>query len=246
MVSTRMRVLRELHDGTLSSDSPLAAVHALGPYLVRRLVAALRLTSATVGGFWRGMRARTGPVAQRLLHRALQNKKCNQCVSARAGGSQRAYHTGDINRWGYEACAALLEYAHKTDPRARHGMLTRTLGTRSRASTLCGCRDAAAGCNDRMCTRAADGTCIPRAHNATGFLSPHPRPTQVAAAATGQQLAAIRRAGRVRGGAALRADPDATADVAAGHARTARYSSPRSGRTWRVPGPVARLPILRI
>lgn len=246
MISTRMRVLQALRDGTLAVGSPLADVHALGPYLVRRLVAALGPASATVGGFWLAFRMRTGPVAQRILHRALQNRACNQCVSARTGSTHRGYHAGDVNRRGYEACAALLEHAHKTDPGARHGTLARTLGARSRASKVCGCRDAAYGCNDRMCMRASDGACIPRARNATGFPSSSPRPAQVAVAATARQLSTIRNAGRVRGGAALRADPDATRDVAAGHARAARYSPPHAGRTWRVPGPVARLPILRI
>ena len=236
--TVRTRVLRALRAGELTATSPLSDVPYLGPYLVDRLARAFRMgTPPTIEDLWGALHRRTGEDAARRLHRALQNRTCNQCVATRtrSGGGRREYHTGDVNERGYEACAALLEHAASVRG-ARHGRLPRTLGRRSAASKVCGCRATGECESDRRCALSSDGACVPRGASRSGFQSAAPRPPQAVRAS---EVAARRRAGRVR-----RPDADAAADLAAGHARAPTYASPRAGTAWRRPGPLARMPLL--
>jgi len=95
--------------GELTPASPIIDVPGIGPYLADRLARACGAPPPlTVGGFWTHTRRRSTATVQRLLARALQNERGNQCVSPHATGGGVLYHTGDINEHGYRACAALL------------------------------------------------------------------------------------------------------------------------------------------
>ena len=239
----RARVRRALASGELTADSPLTETTGIGPYLEGRLRRALRAAAPlTVGDLWRGLRRRPTARVELLLHRALQNERANQCVAsdARTAAAPRDYHAGDVNQHGYEACAALLEHARAADPAGvRYGALPRALPARSASSKGCGCRaDDECVAADGLCARAADGACVPRAHNARGFVGAAPHPHQSERAADAPR---VRRASRAR--ADGRRDPDVRRDSAAGHARALRYSR-RGSRLWRRPGSKVRRPLV--
>jgi hypothetical protein len=231
MPTVRRIVLHSLSRGDVVGASPLTDVHAIGPYLEGRLRRALRRAGpVTVQQFWTALRRKTPAQAARLLQRALQNRRGNQCVSPRSQtATHDSYHTGDVNRAGYEACAALLEHAGHALPR--------TLPPQSPASKACGCLDDCT--SDPRCITARDGACVPRAHNARGFVGVDTHPDQrVDRTVAGNGPVTLHR---TRVGPAHRNDPDAAQDIARGHARTLRYS-PRGGRLWRRPGPKVRTP----
>lgn len=223
-MSVNEHVRARLRDGRLDATSPLQEVRGIGPYLEERVARALGVPSpCTIGQLWQFMHRKTTEQTLRIVHRALQNERCNQCV----GG----YHTGDINEHGYEALAALLNWMG-----ARRDALPRRLPRRSRAARRCACSNPCVG----PCT-LVDGLCVPRAANARGFLGVAPHPDQVVRATTDVDAARVRRRGQTRKSPALQRDRASAADLAAGHARSVRYVR-RGSRMWRRPSPKVRLP----
>lgn len=242
MASIRVRVQRDLASGTVSGADPLVRVRGIGPYLAARLADGLGVPAPlTLDDFWERTRPLSTARVQRLLERALQNARGNQCASPGtvARRHEETYHVGDINEFGYQACIALLD-----DQRARravrYGALPKRLPARPRGSRECGCR-APADCTG-LCIRTDDGACVPRAHNARGFVGVRPHPDQVERATTDAARRSLRRRGHTRMSPALRRDPGAAADLAAGHSRTVRYAR-RGDRLWRRPSRKVRLPV---
>lgn len=243
MTTIRARIQRRLRDGDLTYASPLTEVPGIGPYLTARLARATG-GNATVGSFLAALAPRTTAQVVRVLHRALQNARGNQCVSRRAHVDRdaRTYHVGDVNERGYEACVALLDHARPAG--VRYGSLPRTLPTRTTAAKDCGCRsDAECETSDRRCVRA-DGACVPRAANTRGFVGVAPHPNQTVHAPTPAARARVRRSGHTRITRALQRDPDSSRDVRSGHSRSVRYAR-RGSKMWRRPGSKVRLPVVR-
>ncbi|MEC7098004.1 MAG: hypothetical protein VXW74_00990, partial [Candidatus Thermoplasmatota archaeon] len=126
--------MTDLRDGALDATSPLVQTRGIGPYVEGRLRVALgRPQPLTVGEFWNAARRRTTLGLSRLLRRALQNERANQCVSTRVAGREheRSYHTGDVNEYAYEALAALLEHRRRMAPATTYGALPARLPRRS-------------------------------------------------------------------------------------------------------------------
>lgn len=236
----RQRVTRALASGAVARNAPLTDVTGIGPYLEGRLRRALASRRRlTVAAFWAGFRPLSTARAVLVLHRALQNERCNQCVRADyvRPDAREKYHTGDVNQMGYEACAALLDFARARDAAVRYGALPRTLPARSQAAKECGCRRP--GECTGICVPSDDGlTCVPRAANARGFVGVDPHPDQSEPAA---DAARVRRLSRAR--ADLR-DRDARRDQRGGHAQSLTYARRRS-RLWRRPGSKVRRAVLR-
>ena len=242
-------ILQSLRNGSVGVDTPLTGVPGIGPYLEGRLRRAFAPAQAmqrelTVGDVWKATRGRTTDSLLRILHRALQNARGNQCVGDNHLRAARSYHVGDVNEVGYEAMVALLHYARTAKPHgrsARYGILPRS-PKRKRGSRRCGCMDQNACRADRSCHLLADGTCVPRAHNAAGFVGVDPLPGQVADA-TGL-AARTRAARRSASSSAARADRHSHADRVAGYALSPRYVR-RGSRAWRVSGRRVRMPIVK-
>ena len=232
----RREIRTAFQSNSLDAASSLLAVPGLGPYLSQRLATATH-SDGTIGGFWRGTRRLSTERVRILLLRALQNKRGNQCVtsvgrSVGLRGDDTAYHTGDINQWGYEAAVALLDEARTRAAPVRYGRLKTSLPVRERASRVCGCR---LNCeSDRNCTLARNGSCVPRSSRVRGFDGASPRPGQKAST---RHASRVRRASRAR-----RLDASGTHDLTRGHARTARYAT-HNDVMWRMPGPLVRLPL---
>lgn len=237
MASVRRLIRRDLAAGSLHAGSRLDEVHGLGAYLARRVQRHLALAAPpTVGQFWARTRTRTSAQVERLLLRALQNRRGNQCVSPRTVGSPGAtYHVQDVNHHAYEAVVALLDWARAFPGGVRYGALRPRMPRRSAASKGCGCR---AAC-DGPCRRNADGACVPR--RGPGFWGSPPHPDQLVRATTDAERRRVARAARTRMTNAARADADTMSDVAAGHRKSMRYSR-RGARLSRVPSPKVRLP----
>ena len=115
--NVRQAVQRALARGDLVATSPVEEARGLGPYLAGRLRRALQAPAPlTVGEFWARTARLTPAQATRVLHRALQNARSNQCVSRRPPApiaveatDAAEYHAGDVNQHGYEAAVALLD-----------------------------------------------------------------------------------------------------------------------------------------
>lgn len=236
----------------LTNVDPLTDAPGIGPYLEGRLRRALGIAgrALTVGDLVLGLRNHTTAQVIRVLHRALQNERCNQCVAAGPVGDPATYHVGDINQHGYAACANILNAARALQQGvggpARYGPLPAQLPRRDLASRRCGCIGPNDAC-DGNCVRTPDGACVPRSEGARGFVGSPPRPGQRASARTQQEYARLIRSARVRRDQALAQDPDGSADLAAGHATAPRYRrrSANSPTYWRSPGRIVRLPIVR-
>ena len=243
MTSVRRAVRQKLAAGELDASSLLTEVKGIGLYLAQRIARALRLAHPiTIGEFWNAARSRSTAAIEATLHRALQNERGNQCVSTRIVGERdrTTYHTGDINVHGYEACVTLLDHLRTRQARrVRFGALPLRLPTRSMGSKHCGCRTRAE-CTG-PCTLLEGDVCVPRAHNARGFVGVSPHPGQREHAPTERQRQSVRRRARTRVTAALRNDPASAHDIAVGHARILKYS-PRGSTMWRRPGSKVRLP----
>tara|TARA_B110000046_G_scaffold177062_1_gene203442 strand:- start:273 stop:1046 length:774 start_codon:yes stop_codon:yes gene_type:complete len=240
-IPVRGSIQRDLRDGTLTGASPLVAVRGIGTYLEGRLRRALRAPQAlTLDSFWRGTRRLTTPQVERVVHRALQNERANQCVSTRVVGQDgNVYHSADVNTVGYEACATLLNAARTRGDSVRYGPLPPRFPARARSAARCGCKPRSA-CTG-ACVRVGNA-CVPRATNARGFVGITPQPHQGEVAHTDAERAAVRtRAHRRR---SPQRDPDSRADVAAGHARRMSYVR-RGNRMWRTPVAKMRLPVVR-
>lgn len=221
------RVHRNLREGSVTGNTPLVDILGIGPYLEGRLRTALnRSNELTVGDLWTATRRRTGAGLMRLVLRALQNARANQCVDG--------YHVGDVNEVGYVSIATLINHRRPgTMPHAP---------PRSPSARACGCR-ALDDCEVDVACRVSDDrrACVPRSAHATGFVGVVPNTNQREDAREGED-ARVRRAARVRTGRAGPArDADSDADVAAGHARTLGYSR-RGHRLWRRPSPRVRQP----
>lgn len=239
-MSVLATVRARLRDGRLHGQSNLQEVRGIGPYLEARLARAVGTAPPlTLARFWTAFDGNTTERTLKRLYRALQNARCNQCVASRRNGDDD-FHAADVNEHGYEAAATLLNWRLEREPGAvARGRLPARLPRRAAASKRCACR--AAGDCHGPCVMA-DGLCVPRAHNARGFLGVPSHPDQSVVARTDAERRSVRRRGQTRLTDALRHDPSSAADMAAGHARSVRYSR-RGGRMWRRPSPKVRLPV---
>lgn len=242
--AVRGLIQRALREGTLGAASPLTATHGIGLYIERRLRRALKATGSTqpltLGEFWAATQTRTTAQVERILQRALQNRRANQCVPT-SPGQHAVYHTGDINQVGYEATVTLLDYARTRMPApVRYGILPRRLAERSASAKRCGCR---AIC-DGPCV-SISGVCVPRSAR-RGFTGSPPHPNQAVTIRTAADRARVRRQARRSGGTAwaLYNDPDSAIDLAAGHPNRVRYVQ-RGNQMWRSPGRKVRAPVVR-
>jgi hypothetical protein len=231
-MSVRQKVTRQLTSGHLTADSPLTEVPGIGPYLAARLARATQ-SAPTIGEFWAATARRGTEGLVRLLYRALQNERGNQCVSTRILGDQTRYHVGDVNQAGYESCVALLDF-QRLRRNVRYDELPRRLA-RSEASKECGCLPQNE-CHGR-CIRVG-GACVPRAHNSRGFVGVSPHPNQKEEAATEVERRRIRSRARTR----QSNDPDAARDRAAGHNPQIEYVT-RGRQMWRRPSRKVRIPL---
>lgn len=233
MSTVRVRILRDLRDANLGARSPLTSVPFVGPYLERRLRYSLRRPGPlTIGDVWSGTRTRTTDGVLRLLYRALQNERANQCVATRirrsSSGRKKTYHTGDINQRGYEAIAALLEYNRAN---AEYGVLPSRFPARSAGSRQCGCRTLR-DCNHGPCRLSDDGrACVPVQPTANGFVGVVPHQSQRESA---DDLHRVRRASSIRVTNALRRDPDSARDLRIRRSRRMVYDR-KGSRLWRRP-----------
>ena len=236
-MTVRQRVLNLLQDGTLSAQSQLTDVPYVGVYIEQRLRHSLALPGpVTLSTFWQRTRRRTTNGVLSLIKKALQNERSNQCVSSRLQGEEheKAYHTSDINQYGYEAIVALLEHNRQN---ARYGVIPLRLPHRATGSKTCGCRPRHE-CNG-VCRLSDDGrACVPIASRTNGFIG------VVAHQSQGENVsnqANVRRASRMRNTRALRRDPDSMRDVRNRHKQTLVYDR-RGARLWRRPSTRVRYP----
>ena len=236
MATVRHSVTQKLANGDLSSQDPLTAVKGIGPFLASNLARAMKTRGedVTIGQFWAATRRRRN--VEKWLHRALQNERGNQCVN-RSPRGRSTYHTGDINTLAYEACVALLDFAR--DGSEAYGALPPRLPPRSAAGQRCGCKETC----DGPCVLTSDGLCVPKAHNARGFVGVFPHPSQSVLASDDASRASVRRNANSRNARSARRDRSSSTDVRLGHSRRMRYSR-RGGRMWRHPSPKVRLPLL--
>lgn len=248
-MSIRRAVTLALQRGDLTGASPMLATPGIGIYLEARLRRAFDSRNVagifTVDAFWTSARQKSTQRLITLLQRALQNERANQCVSKRTVGHQSTdtYHVADINAFGYQACVALLDYQRR-HTRVAYGPLP-THPPRSPSSKACGCKEADACQQDSKCAwNRADGQCVPRAHNARGFVGVLPHPDQGAYAHTDAERRSVKRRGYTRRSRSLRNDPASNRDMRNGHGRSLRYSR-RGNRMWRAPARKVRLPIVR-
>lgn len=227
------RLVDRLVSGDIDPTTNLTRIPGIGEYLEERLARALRRARPlTVGSVQRALRGRTREQVLDVLHRALQNRRANQCVG-RSPDGPAVYHAGDVNERGYEAIAAILEAARRTD-RVAYTRLPAKLPKRSVASQRCGCRTVGECGRDTLC-RVVDGVCVPRHARARGFESAMTIPNQREKAAHHRS---VRRRSKIRTGR----DLDAIADHRAGHASRLEYV--RAGDAlWRRPSPRVRVPI---
>ena len=241
MATVRQTIQRDLAARRLVPASPLTDVRGIGSYIEGRLRRALRRNAPlTIQTFWTSMRPKSTDRVTRVLYRALQNERGNQCVSSRVSGQRRrkTYHTGDVNQHGYEACVTLLNYQRTHDQGVQFGVLPTRLPQRGSASKGCGCRSRRNCVGE--CALTGDGACVPRAHNARGFVGVTSHPDQSERTTDGVR---VRRQSATRLTNALRNDPHSARDMAAGHSRQLRYSA-RGTRLWRRPGSKVRLNVL--
>ena len=230
MPSIREDIIRAFRKGELRPESLLVDTKSLGRYLAGRLSEALGSSEMlTIRQFRSKMKRKSTERALLIIHRALQNRRGNQCVSKRTiGNEERTFHTGDINTRGYEAVVALLDLGR--DGRERYGQLPHRLPRRSEASKRCGCASVCAG----ACVRTLDGLCVPRRNDATGFVGMRPHPSQSVIARNDVERRRVRRSAQTRRTRASANDRSSREDERLGHARQMRYSQ-RGDRLWRRP-----------
>ena len=102
------RLFREqFDDGTLRPSSHISAVKHIGPHLAEGLRAVFQPQRQTLRlrGFARAVEKLTVRTLRERLTAGLQNNRSNACVRGRDG---RPYHVQDFNRYGFDACVALL------------------------------------------------------------------------------------------------------------------------------------------
>lgn len=242
MPTVRQRVERALRVQDIDGGSPLSAVPGVGTYLSSRAARALRITGrpATIRDLWMGTRQRVK--ARDFVRRIVQNERANQCVATRAANSRRrAYHTGDVNEYGYEAFATLLNYAkHRIHNDAAYANLPYRTPSRSDASKQCGCMSLRQCDASSHCTHSDDGrACVPAAHNTGGFEGMRAHTNQ---RETHTDAARVRSASHTRVTQAHRNDPDVHRDLRRRRSRTLSYAR-RGSRLWRRPGSRVRVPV---
>lgn len=234
-------------DGTYdASTSTLDALPYIGPYLEGRLRRAVRSAAPlTMQSFVRSMGRIGTERVVRIVQRAMQNERSNQCVSPSRGGADRTYHAGDVNEYGYESILSLLDVAKEDGlypgSNLRYSTPLPRLRARSPSSRACGCRSAEQGCGSGCV--ASGGRCVPRNNRSPGFSSPSPHPNQSESARTSAERQSVRRRARTPLTAATMQDPDAARDAGA-HPASMTYTT-RGRRMWRDAGPRRRLPIER-
>ena len=236
MVSVRAKVQNALRRGGLSEESDFREVPYIGEYLALRMTQALGgQAPITVGDFWTATGKMTTRKLERVLQRALQNRRRNQCVDV-------LYHTSDINYSGYEACIALVDHNRQLH-HVRHGSLPKRLTQRATSSKRCGCHTPDDCRSGPLCSLTRDGACVPRARNTKGFVGVAPHPDQKVVAHNDDARRSVRRRAHTRTTAALMNDPASASDLAAGHGRTLQYTV-HGNLMWRRPSPVTRLPLV--
>ena len=242
-----MSVDQLLQNGTLDENSLMLQTPGIGHYLNSRLRRAFApvnsLAPFTLKQFWDRTRNMSSDRLTTKLKKALQNARSNQCVpsSPRRVQSDDTYHVGDINQRGYDACIALLRHQRNRRTVA-YGPLP-TLPARSRSTKTCGCKSKAKCQTDASCRWTSDA-CVPRSHNARGFVGVPPLPEQGPTAADAVDRARVRRRSRVRRSTSYQRDPWSSQDIRAGHSRSLSYTV-RGNRMWRKPGRRIRLPVQR-
>lgn len=238
MPTFRRDVRNALRDGQLRADSFLIDVKGIGPYLNGRLSTVLRKQDPRIRDFWRHTARLNDGRLKGFLHRTFQNGRGNECVSPGSTAGARSYHAPDVNHGGFDAALALLEHG-ATIGAVNYRQLP-AMPRRGSASKGCGCRPLA------QCTgvcQVVSGVCVPR-NARRGFVGADTHPDQIVSVANDGELRSVRSRARVRLTAAHRDDPDADGDWRSGMPKSKRYVS-RGNRAWRVPGPVARLPMQR-
>lgn len=222
-MSVRTKTLRLLRVGQLTPASRMEDIPYVGPYLARRLTRAFG--GPQISDLWTaGARMQTHTL-ERTLHRALQNKKGNQCTNG--------YHVADINYKGYESLAAVLEF-YRSVARVRYGALPASLTKRSASSKRCACLSPCV----HPCI-LVNGACVPRSPRTAGFPGVYPQEGQVVRNTSRRRVLNSSRT-RINNNA-LR-DTDTLHDLRAGHARSVRYVEKESN-FWRVPSAKIRLPL---
>lgn len=242
MPSISLSIKRSLENQTVSYSSELSEVIGIGPYLSNRLARALKRSNpVTIGQFWSSTQNMDATSLEKMLGRALQNTRGNQCVSTRvvSDGERNKYHTEDINRMGYEACVALLDYRRRNGS-VRYRRLPVSLPKRSKSASRCGCksREECRG----PCALTSDGLCVPRHVNTKGFVGVSHYPHQKEVGRTLVQRRRVKQRSYARSSRALFSDPDSSKDIRDGHSRKIQYSQ-RGNHMWRHPSPKVRLPI---
>lgn len=231
-MSVRQRVFRQLNTHEVTPQDSLQAVVGIGPYLLRRFQYTMNVAGdITVQEFWNFFRNLRTAMTLRLVRRALQNERANQCVRANTTQAQPTYHTGDINVMGYESVVSVLEYARLHVHPTAYGVFPRRLTSRPQSSKTCACKLVC----DGPCRLTQNGLCVPRAHNARGFEGVQPQDGQRVIGRTPRRYLAL--------SAALQGDPDSVQDLVRGHARNLGYSSVGSRRKthWRRPSRKVRV-----
>jgi len=235
------------HSGEWEGDTPLTELPSIGPYLEGRLRVALKETrKLTLQSFVNGFRSLGKERVTRILMKALQNRRSNQCVSPSSSHPENSsYHTGDVNEHGYEATAALLEYARTNrlfNANLRFQVPLPRPGRRSAASRTCGCHTTRRECTSPC--RWTQGHCFPRNNASNGFIGSPGHPNQTERVTSDHEARAVRRRANTPRTHQARADPDTMSDVHGGHARTMNYVR-RGSRMWRRPSSKVRVPVER-
>lgn len=113
------KLTREFRLGELTPASPITAIPHVGAYLHKNLQRAFQrhtLSVLTIGGFASAVAPLSTADLKSKLQHALQNKRANQCVRSKSGRRGQLYHVQDYNKFGYEACLALIRVlAHGRD-----------------------------------------------------------------------------------------------------------------------------------
>ena len=229
--------------------TPITELPFIGEYLELRLRQAIRGRVSggqlTMKELVQGFRGLGNERTVRILQKALQNRNANQCVPHSHGSpNSRTYHAADINEYGFESVASLLDYAKQTRLFSAGLRISTPLPrprTRSNASRSCGCQ------TSDTCTgncRWIDGLCVPKRNDSRGFPGVPTHPDQVVVANTDAERQRIRNRSRTRLTNAVRNSADSFADINSGNSREMRYVR-RGSRMWRRPGSKVRVPIER-
>jgi hypothetical protein len=241
----------KFESGEWDEDTFLTELPYVGPYIEARLRRALRRRNdaaaaaaaagpMTVGEFVVSFRGMHSPRVAHILQRALQNRRGNQCVSPRP--ERDGYHVGDVNEYGYEVLARLLEHARRSrifQAGLRFTAPLPRLERRAASARKCGCKKR--GECVGACVWVDEG-CFPRDTRSKGFTGTPYHPSQVVHAPTEADRSRVRRSSTTSLTSHLRSDADSVSDINAGHSRRLSYVR-RGSKMWRRPGSKVRLPV---